>query len=252
MQKIPSSLSITCLSVQEDSLIWIGTQEGGVYALNPQTGKLTDHTRLCGLNGNIVNQLEFDVYGHLWIDTNQKLIEYNPKNHSFSTYLTTDNSMLLRRFIPTAICKGDDGRIYFGGIPGICAVTPSARLDQDSKNIPTFITGVYVMGKPIANGNSLTLQPDEYDLDIHFSSLDYLNARKIRYAYRLAGLDKEWNYTTVGQHTVSYKHLPHGNYVFEVKATDGYGIWSEKSHGFTLSVCQPSTRRGGPSPSIYG
>lgn len=227
-EKIHSPLSITSLSMQEDSLIWMGTQEGGVYSLNLQTGKLTDHTRLCGLNGNIVNQLEFDVYGHLWIDTNQKLIEYNPKNHSFSTYLTTDNSMLLRRFIPTAICKGDDGRIYFGGIPGICAVTPSARLDQDSKNIPTFITGVYVMGKPIANGNSLTLQPDEYDLDIHFSSLDYLNARKIRYAYRLAGLDKEWNYTTVGQHTVSYKHLPHGNYVFEVKATDGYGIWSEK------------------------
>ena len=206
----------------------MGTQEGGVYALNVQTKKLTDHTRLCELNGNIVNQLEFDVYGHLWIDTNQKLIEYNPKNHSFSTYLTTDNSMLLRRFIPTAICKGHDGRIYFGGIPGICAVTPSDRLDQPSKDIPTFITGLYVMGKPIANGNSLTLQPDEYDLDIHFSSLDYLNARKIRYAYRLAGLDKEWNYTTVGQHTVSYKHLPHGNYVFEVKATDGYGIWSEK------------------------
>lgn len=227
-RKILSPLSITCLSVQEDSLIWMGTQEGGVYALNVQTNKLTDHTRLCELNGNIVNQLEFDVYGHLWIDTNQKLIEYNPKNHSFSTYLTTDNSMLLRRFIPTAICKGHDGRIYFGGIPGICAVTPSDRLDQPSKDIPTFITGLYVMGKPIANGNSLTLQPDEYDLDIHFSSLDYLNARKIRYAYRLAGLDKEWNYTTVGQHTVSYKHLPHGNYVFEVKATDGYGIWSEK------------------------
>lgn len=86
--------------------------------------------------------------------------------------------MLLRRFIPTAICKGHDGRIYFGGIPGICAVTPSDRLDQPSKDIPTFITGLYVMGKPIANGNSLTLQPDEYDLDIHFSSLDYLNARK--------------------------------------------------------------------------
>ncbi|WP_417128735.1 AraC family transcriptional regulator, partial [Phocaeicola sp.] len=226
--KIPSPLSITCLSVQEDSLIWMGTQEGGVYALNWQTGKLTDHTRLCELYGNIVNQLEFDVYGHLWIDTNQKLIEYNPKNHSFSTYLTTDNSMLLRRFIPTAICKGHDGRIYFGGIPGICAVTPSARLDQPSKNIPTFITGTYVMGKPVTNGNSLTLQPDEYDLDIHFSSLDYLNASKIRYAYRLIGLDKEWNYTAVGQHTVNYKHLPHGNYVFEVKATDGYGIWSDK------------------------
>lgn len=36
-QKIPSPLSITCLSMQEDSLIWMGTQEGGVYALNLQT-----------------------------------------------------------------------------------------------------------------------------------------------------------------------------------------------------------------------
>lgn len=26
----------------------------------------------------------------------------------------------------------------------------------------------------------------------------------------------------------SYKHLPKGNYVFEVKATDGYGVWSDK------------------------
>lgn len=84
------------------------------------------------------------------------------------------------------------------------------------------------MGKPVTHENSLTLHPDEYDLDIHFSSLDYLNASKTRYAYRLIGLDKEWNYTAVGQHTVNYKHLPHGNYVFEVKATDGYGIWSDK------------------------
>lgn len=227
-QKIPSPRSVTCLSIQEDSCIWIGTQEGGVYALDLHTRKLTDHTHLCGLTGNIVNQLEYDVYGHLWIDTNQKLIEYNPRNHSFSTYLTTDNSMMLHRFIPTAICKGHDGQIYFGGIPGICAVTPSARLDQPSQNIPTFLTGIYIMGKRMPHGKSLTLQPDEHDLEIHFSSLDYLNARKIRYAYRLKGLDKEWNYTTEGQNSVNYKHLPKGNYVFEVKATDNHGVWSEK------------------------
>ena len=227
-QRIVPSLSVTCLSLQEDSCVWMGTQEGGVYALHVQSGQLTDHTQLCGLTGNIVNQLEYDVYGHLWIDTNQKLIEYNPGNRSFSTYLTTDNSLLLHRFIPTALCKGHDGRIYLGGIPGICAVTPSARLDQPSQNIPTFITGIYVMEKLKKQTNNLTLQPDEYNLEIHFSSLDYLNAGKIRYAYRLAGLDKEWNYTAEGQPVASDKHLPKGNYVFEVKATDGYGVWSDK------------------------
>lgn len=227
-------LSITCLSFQEDNCIWIGTQEGGVYALDITTGQLTDHTRLCGLNGNIVNQLEFDVYGHLWIDTNQKLIEYNPKNHSFSTYLTTDHSMLLHRFIPTAMCKGHDGRIYFGGIPGICAVTPSGRLDQPSRQIATFITSIYVTGKTVPQNDFLELQPNEHDLEIHFSSLDYLNTGKIRYAYRMKGLDKEWNYTTEGQHTASYKHLPKGKYIFEVKATDGYGVWSDKITRFQI------------------
>ena len=227
-QRIFPNLSLTCLSLQEDTCVWMGTQEGGVYALHVQSGQLTDHTQLCGLTGNIVNQLEYDVYGHLWIDTNQKLIEYNPRNHSFSTYLTTDNSLLLHRFIPTALCKGHDGRIYFGGIPGICAVTPSARLDQPSQNIPTFITGIYVMEKLKKKSNDLTLQADEYNLEIHFSSLDYLNAGKIRYAYRMTGLDREWNYTAEGQPIASYKHLPKGNYVFEVKATDGYGVWSDK------------------------
>ena len=227
-QRIFPNLSLTCLSLQEDTCVWMGTQEGGVYALHVQSGQLTDHTQLCGLAGNIVNQLEYDVYGHLWIDTNQKLIEYNPRNHSFSTYLTTDNSLLLHRFIPTALCKGHDGRIYFGGIPGICAVTPSARLDQPSQNIPTFITGIYVMEKLKKKSNDLTLQADEYNLEIHFSSLDYLNAGKIRYAYRMTGLDREWNYTAEGQPMASYKHLPKGNYVFEVKATDGYGVWSDK------------------------
>lgn len=227
-QRIVPSLPITCLSLQEDTCVWIGTQEGGVYALHVKTGQLTDHTWLCGLTGNVVNQLEYDVYGHLWIDTNQKLIEYNPRNHSFSTYLTTDNSLLLHRFIPTALCKGHDGRIYLGGIPGICAVTPSARLDQPSPETPTFLTGINVMGQPRNWKGHLTLQPDEYSLEIHFSSLDYLNAGKIRYAYRMDGLDKEWNYTTEGQPVAIYKHLPKGNYVFEVKATDGYGVWSNQ------------------------
>ena len=34
-----------------------------------------------------------DAYNHIWIDTNQKLIEFNPRNGSFRTYLTTDGSI---------------------------------------------------------------------------------------------------------------------------------------------------------------
>lgn len=57
------------------------------------------------MNGNQVNQIVADAYNHIWIDTNQKLIEFNPRNGSFRTYLTTDGSILLHRFLPTAVCQ---------------------------------------------------------------------------------------------------------------------------------------------------
>ena len=215
-------------AIQEDysGNIWAGTTDG-LYCFNKNTEDLERFTIAEGLPNNVICGLSEDFRHDIWISTYMGISRYDAKKRCFVNYYSGDG-LQGNEFTHGAFYKDKKGRIYFGGIPGICAVTPSDRLDQPSKDIPTFITGLYVMGKPIANGNSLTLQPDEYDLDIHFSSLDYLNARKIRYAYRLAGLDKEWNYTTVGQHTVSYNHLPHGNYVFEVKATDGYGIWSEK------------------------
>lgn len=43
----------------------------------------------------------------------------------------------------------------------------------------------------------------------------------------MAGLEKEWSYTGIGENTVSYKHLSKGDYIFEVKATDKYGVWSQ-------------------------
>lgn len=64
------------------------------------------------MNGNQVNQIVADAYNHIWIDTNQKLMEFNPRNGSFRTYLTTDGSILLHRFLPTAVCQAEDGNIY--------------------------------------------------------------------------------------------------------------------------------------------
>ena len=225
----PTPRAISCLAVPEPGRVWIGTQEGGVYEFSPADGALTDHTRRCGLDGNIVNQLVDDVYGHIWVGTNQKLVEYNPANHSFSSYPTADGSLLLHRFIPTAVCRGGDGRIYFGGIPGICAVTPSDRLNRPSPAIRTRITGLWVMGKEREGlGGELVLRPGEYDLQIAFSSLDHLNARKVRYAYRLKGLDEDWTCTDEGANTAIYKHLPKGHFVFEVKATDDHGLWSKE------------------------
>ena len=230
------------ISIAPDDILWLGTYDGGVYSYDPTEKKLVSHNKACGMNGNQVNQIAADVFNHIWIDTNQKLIEFNPRNNSFRTYLTTDGSILLKRFLPTAICMSTDGSIYFGGIPGICKVTPSNRLDQKSSIVKTKITDIKLLDTSLIFNNKqkdntfnhIQLRPEDQNLEIYFSSLNHRYASKIRYAYRLKGIDKDWVYVEGGKNSAFYNHLYKGSYTFEVKATDENGVWSNEITELTI------------------
>lgn len=228
--------NFSCLSIAPDWILWLGTCDGGVYSYDPSENKLVSYNEACGMNGNQVNQIVADAYNHIWIDTNQKLIEFNPRNGSFRTYLTTDGSILLHRFLPTAVCQAKDGNIYWGGIPGICMVTPSNGLERKASAVKTKITDIKLQGESLIFGdrkssnsiNRIELHPDDQNLEISFSSLNHRYASKIRYAYRLIGVDKAWVYVEGGKNSAFYNHLSKGTYTFQVKATDENGLWSKE------------------------
>lgn len=234
--------NFSCLSIAPDGILWLGTGEGGIYAYEPSEGKLVCYNEACGMNGDQVNQIVVDAFNHVWIDTNQKLIEFNPRNGSFRTYLTTDGSILLHRFLPTAVCQAKDGNIYFGGIPGICMVTPSNTLERKAEVVTTRITDVKLQGESLLFGhkrggnsvNYIELQPDDQNLEISFSSLNHRYASKIRYAYQLKGVDKDWVYVEGGESSAFYNHLHKGTYTFQVKATDENGLWSKEVTELTV------------------
>lgn len=235
--------NFSCLSIAPDWILWLGTCDGGVYSYDPSENKLVSYNEACGMNGNQVNQIVADAYNHIWIDTNQKLIEFNPRNGSFRTYLTTDGSILLRRFLPTAVCQAKDGNIYWGGIPGICMVTPSNGLERKASAVKTKITDIKLQGESLIFGdrkssnsiNRIELHPDDQNLEISFSSLNHRYASKIRYAYRLIGVDKAWVYVEEGgKNSAFYNHLSKGTYTFQVKATDENGLWSKEVTELTI------------------
>lgn len=234
--------NFSCLSIAPDWILWLGTCDGGVYSYDPSENKLVSYNEACGMNGNQVNQIVADAYNHIWIDTNQKLIEFNPRNGSFRTYLTTDGSILLHRFLPTAVCQAKDGNIYWGGIPGICMVTPSNGLERKASAVKTKITDIKLQGASLIFGdrkgsnsiNRIELHPDDQNLEISFSSLNHRYASKIRYAYRLIGVDKAWVYVEGGKNSAFYNHLSKGTYTFQVKATDENGLWSKEVTELTI------------------
>jgi ligand-binding sensor domain-containing protein/AraC-like DNA-binding protein len=236
---------LTCLALTNNGNVWIGTEQGELLLFDAKTHRLKNVSLRCGLSGNQVNRLVTDVYDHVWIDTNTKLIEFNPKNGSYQTYRTNklldgrqesvSRSPLLWRILPTAVCQSSDGRIFFGGIPGICATTPSESLEQQPKSVRALITDVKVQGQSlfftrqskVNSGSKVELGPNDHNIEIDFSTLNYRYADKIRYAYRMRGVDKDWVYTPDGHNSAFYNSLAKGTYIFQVKATDENGIWSD-------------------------
>jgi signal transduction histidine kinase len=57
--------------------------------------------------------------------------------------------------------------------------------------------------------------------------LSYLDSDKNQYAFKMEGLDKDWNYVG-SQRRATYTNLDAKEYLFRVKAADKNGVWNER------------------------
>ena len=80
----------------------------------------------------------------------------------------------------------------------------------------------------------IRLSPNDQNLEIEFSSLDFHNLDQIRYAYRMVGIDNAWIYLNDRKNSAFYNRLDKGKYTFQVKATDKNGLWSNEVTEITI------------------
>src|SRR4029079_11084496 len=82
------------------------------------------------------------------------------------------------------------------------------------------------------------LHHDQGVFTLEFAALDYVAPDKNQYAYKLEGLDKEWN--EVGNKRIaSYTNLPAGTYTFRVKGTNNDGVWNEQGASLEIKIVPP-------------
>jgi signal transduction histidine kinase len=74
----------------------------------------------------------------------------------------------------------------------------------------------------------LKIPPGVNRVEIAFTGLHFAAPEKIRFQYRLAGLDERW-LELGNRRTAEFGHLPPGDYKFEVKACNADGVWSATS-----------------------
>lgn len=74
-------------------------------------------------------------------------------------------------------------------------------------------------------------------LTFYFSAIDWAAPHKIRYSYRLEGLDKNWSIIQ-SEPFADYRNLPHGTFTLKVKAIGAAQLWSEPFE-YTFTIRPP-------------
>ncbi|WP_301247015.1 ATP-binding protein, partial [Phocaeicola sartorii] len=161
---------------------------------------------------------------------------------------TKSDGLQSDQFLPNAGIKASDGKIYIGSVNGFNAFYPH-QIKTNHVRPPVVITALEIFNKQIPVGNKLLpkslnqleeleLSYKENAFSLLYASLSYCTPNKNKYAYKLEGFDKDWNYVG-SQNKATYTNLPAGTYLFKVKATNNDGIWNEKGTSLKITIHPP-------------
>ncbi|MDJ0836023.1 MAG: two-component regulator propeller domain-containing protein [Acidobacteriota bacterium] len=231
---------------------WVGT-EAGLNRLNPD-GSFTIYRETDAQlkNGTIHGILESST-GHLWLSTNLGLVDFDPATETFRHFDKNDG-LQGNLFQKGAAFKDSSGLMYFGGTEGFDRFHPDP-LKRNLVPPQAVITAMRLFDKPvrwedddkilsqdISTTKQLVLSHEQSYLSFDFTAPNLRNPEKTRFAFRLHNLDREWRYREADNRAAYYTSIPPGSYTFEVKASNGDGVWSESPATLDILIKTPPWR----------
>ena len=55
----------------------------------------------------------------------------------------------------------------------------------------------------------------------------------------MEGFETKWNYSSANRRFATYTNLPHGKYIFRVKATNSDGLWTKEDATIEVIITPP-------------
>jgi ligand-binding sensor domain-containing protein len=220
------------VSQDDKGLIWCSTRNG-VSIFDPSKATFRnietfDNNRNPQCFGSMVQ------YPHAFISSNAGLIDYdivtqqsriiaanNPYTEEYSTVPPF-------RINEELIAGFRNSFSYFNMVESV---------NTPSTSIP-LIESVQVNALPYPLSEvSTSLNYKQNILRFTFTAFDYSNPSGIRFRYKLAGLEKDWN--TATSRTATYYELLPGTYTFQVQAANSKGYWNQEAATYTFTIVPP-------------
>jgi ligand-binding sensor domain-containing protein len=228
----------------ENGELWIGLLGGGLCRFDPITGHKEFFTTEDGLSNNTIYSVLKDKRGNIWLSTNNGISRFNPHTRHFRIFGSADG-LKIHEFNSDAAFQTPRGEMFFGGMGGVVGFYPDS-IDESipaTDDTPLVLTEFQVSGAPryfndaIYDLKTLSLNKGDDNFGITFACLNFKNAKKIKYRYRLSGFSPEWKETDYLHRHVNFAGLSPGAYWLNIEATDNEGYWSIKRR---LQIVIPS------------
>lgn len=218
--------------VWHDRLMWVATASG-VVALSADPVRTVAHlTSKEGLRDNFSMSLALaPATGTLWVGTNGGLAEIAPGSREvLRTVVKKDGLVDSEVWYIGSVRIGEDGTVLFGNAKGLAEYRPA--LDESS-TVP-----------PLLEMRNVDFAEDNWrnEINVEYAALTYVNESNVRYQTRLVGYEADWSAEkSIGRiryTNLSAVFLPR-TYTFEVRASNGEGVWTPTPLAYSFSVQPP-------------
>lgn len=254
--KMPVDSGI-CLYEDSHGRLWVGTDGAGLCCYLPEEDRFVSMNRISDFPVDMITSIIEDGTGSLWMGSNMGLVHFFPRERladSECSLYGKSHGLVDNKFLPGAVCRSSTGEIFFGTHNGYVRFHPREIVSKRAA-ARTFITDLKLDNHSYSAQDSLSRRkicdrlpgyasqvkiPWRYsNFTIEFSPMVYSAPDNVRYAYKLEGYDKDWQYPASGKRFAHYANLPADKYRFRLLSTDEYGHWSEEEVTLGVEVIAP-------------
>ncbi|MBZ4191028.1 ligand-binding sensor domain-containing protein [Niabella beijingensis] len=242
---------VTYIHEASDHTLWIATEDG-LFNIDPVTRKVVTYSTATGFPSNLIYTVAEDPLRRHWVTTSRGLVLLDPEGGVLRTFTKT-SGLLGDQFNYSSAFKDRNGRLYYGSVKGMISFDP-AKLTTDTYTPPVYITNFSVFNAPLSIAPKkgplfrsllitprITLAYPQSTFNIDFAAINFTAPDNVEYAYKLEGLDEEWNYIKTNR-SVYFTNLPPGSYVFKVRSTNSSGRWQNNERSLRILIRPPLWR----------
>lgn len=213
--------------LEDERGYWIPTIQRGLVHIDPNTGINQRFREEDGLPSDETIDIQSTEVGIYWVATRKGITKFNSRTKTFH------NEGMPRGYFHPIWLKSKDGELFFGADEGLLSFYPE---NVDGNPIPPDLAFQHldISGEPFplvrkrdGTYKALDLSSRQNDFSITFVGLHFSDPGRNKYQYKLDPFDKDWiNAGT--RRTVQYTNLPPDDYIFQFKAANRDGVWTEE------------------------